>query len=257
MSRCPEDQKIVVRGLPSGIDQQDVEAYFNRIGRVADIWLKDTGRDTFGFIGFEAKADYEEALRRDGKELDGHVLRIEPKGAPRGGGAGGSGGARGGRDANKIYVRGLGDASDADIRAFFEKVGPITDYYRRDGADFCFVGFENAGDYARALRMSGEELSGNRIKVEQKGGRDGGRDNGRKERDGFVQRDRRDERRDSRRRRRSSTPRRPQRDSRSPPRRPQRDSRSPPRRPRRDERETSRSARDRSRSPRRHHRSSS
>eukprot|EP00760_Papus_ankaliazontas_P018831 PhM_4_TR1769/c1_g1_i5/m.38242/K13044/HNRNPABD; heterogeneous nuclear ribonucleoprotein A/B/D len=166
MARCPEDQKIAVRGLASGTDQRDVEDYFGRIGRVIDIWTRDTGSDMFGFVGFESKADFEEALTHNGKELNGSTMRIEPKGAPRGGG-----GPRGGnRDANKIFVRGVNDASDSDIRAYFEKIGPINDFFRREGAGFCIVGFENNGDQQTALRKSGEEISGNRITVEPKGG---------------------------------------------------------------------------------------
>eukprot|EP00760_Papus_ankaliazontas_P018827 PhM_4_TR1769/c1_g1_i1/m.38248 len=229
MARCPEDQKIAVRGLASGTDQRDVEDYFGRIGRVIDIWTRDTGSDMFGFVGFESKADFEEALTHNGKELNGSTMRIEPKGAPRGGA---SGGPRGGnRDANKIFVRGIGDASDSDIRAYFEKIGPVNDFFRRDGAGFCFVGFENSRDHAEALRKSGEEISGNRITVEAKGGAAAG---------GAA------DRRSPPRRRRSSTPRR-RRDSRSPPRR--RDSRSP--------RRDSRRRRDDSRSPKRRRRSRS
>ena len=243
MSRCPEDQKIVVRGLATGTSQSDIEDYFNRIGRVVDVFMRDSGSDVFGFVGFENKADFEEALKHNGKELNGSTMRIEQKGERRGG-AGGAGG-RGGRDANKIFVRGIGDASDSDIREFFEKIGPVNDFFRREGAGFCFVGFENARDHQEALRMSGKEIGGNRINVEAKGGAGGApaaggdRRGGRDDRDDRRGGGRRDSRSPPRRRRSSTPPRRrdsPRRrrdDSRSPPRRDDRrrnDSRSPKRR---------------------------
>jgi hypothetical protein len=95
MSRFSNDNKIVVRGLPSGTQQRDIEAYFNRIGRINDIWTKDSGDDVFGFVGFENKADFDEALTHNGKTLNGAPMLIEPKGAPRGGAPRGYGRARG------------------------------------------------------------------------------------------------------------------------------------------------------------------
>lgn len=161
---CPDDQKIVVRGLPSGTQRATIEEYFSRIGRVVDLWTKDSGRDVFGFVGFESKAAYETALTHHGATLNGATLRIEPK---QSGGRPASGMPD--RDANKVVVHGLAPTTtDEDVQAFFGAIGPINDYYRRPGAEFCFVGFEDALSFAEALRATGQDLAGSRISVSVK-----------------------------------------------------------------------------------------
>eukprot|EP00760_Papus_ankaliazontas_P017889 PhM_4_TR17394/c0_g1_i13/m.90046 len=89
-----DSNKIVVRGLPSGVDQREVQAYFARIGDVNDFFMKDTGRDTFGFVGFESAEAYEAALGHDGAAFGSCTLRIEPKNAGYAATRGGFGGGR-------------------------------------------------------------------------------------------------------------------------------------------------------------------
>ncbi|KNH08318.1 RNA-binding protein [Perkinsela sp. CCAP 1560/4] len=243
--RIPDEQKICVRNLPSGITEDEVRNFFSSCGEVVDIFLKDNGADTFGFVGFDNVPSQQQALAFDARDFNGMTIKVEAKrifGAP------GAAGGRGDRDANKVFVGGLTmETPDDDVREYFEKnVGTVTDFYRARNGVFAFVGFSNNDDKNAAIAKTGSDIGGCSIRVEAKGGRPSRYD--RPERGGYgdsypprrfddrspPRRRYRDEEEEApryRRRSRSPPPRRG-RDyspSRSPePRR--RDSRSPPRR---------------------------
>ena len=221
--RIPDEQKVCVRGMPAGVTEDEVRDFFGSCGTIVDIYLKDNGLDTFGFVGFESLSSQADAMRFDGRDFKGSNIRVEAKGRPRGGGGGASG-----RDAFKVFVGGLArELSDDEIRSFFEKkVGSITDFFRKEEGPFAFVGFGSAREQAEAMRMDGQDLGGSRIRVQPKGGAPPPPPN---ERSRSPERRRFNSRSPPRRRYDSRSPPRRRYDSRSPPRRRQ-DSRSPPRR---------------------------
>mmetsp|Transcript_26461 Transcript_26461/g.36869 ORF Transcript_26461/g.36869 Transcript_26461/m.36869 type:complete len:350 (-) Transcript_26461:392-1441(-) len=251
--RVPDEQKVCVRGMPAGVTEDEVRDFFGSCGTIVDIYLKDNGLDTFGFVGFESLSSQADAMRFDGRDFKGSNIRVEAKGRPRGGGGGGASG----RDAFKVFVGGLArELSDDEIRSFFEKkVGPVTDYYRKEEGPFAFVGFGSVRDQAGALHASGSQVGSSRLRVEMKGGapppdlgdQSPSRSSPRRRHDSRTPpRRRHDSRSPPRRRQVSHSPPRRRHDSRSPPHR-RHDSRSPPRR-RRDSRTPSRRRHD-SRSP--------
>eukprot|EP00008_Paramoeba_atlantica_P015692 CAMPEP_0201479574 /NCGR_PEP_ID=MMETSP0151_2-20130828/4265_1 /ASSEMBLY_ACC=CAM_ASM_000257 /TAXON_ID=200890 /ORGANISM="Paramoeba atlantica, Strain 621/1 / CCAP 1560/9" /LENGTH=266 /DNA_ID=CAMNT_0047861141 /DNA_START=103 /DNA_END=904 /DNA_ORIENTATION=+ len=153
--------------MPAGVTEDEVRDFFGSCGTIVDIYLKDNGLDTFGFVGFESLSSQADAMRFDGRDFKGSNIRVEAKGRPRGGGGGASG-----RDAFKVFVGGLArELSDDEIRSFFEKkVGSITDFFRKEEGPFAFVGFGSAREQAEAMRMDGQDLGGSRIRVQPKGG---------------------------------------------------------------------------------------
>jgi len=168
--RIPDEQKICIRNFPAGVTEEEVKEYFSSCGEVIDIYLKDNGADTFGFVGFETRESQQQALAFDGREMKENIIKIEAK---RIQGARETG-PRDTRDQFKVFVGGLNEqVPDDEIRSYFEtNVGAVNDFYRsaRSGL-FAFVGFTNDADKAAALAKSGEVVSGCTLRIEAKGGR--------------------------------------------------------------------------------------
>ena len=89
---------IYVGNLPFNANEQDVQALFERHGKVESVKLindRETGRPRgFGFVEIEDSAMAKAIQALDGFELDGRTLSVnEAQDKPRGGG-GRSGGGR-------------------------------------------------------------------------------------------------------------------------------------------------------------------
>lgn len=78
MSR--DDKKIYAQGFPPDVSEADVREYFSRCGEINDIFVKESQRGWFAFVGFETFEAVEEALKLDGKEFQNSVLTIQKKG---------------------------------------------------------------------------------------------------------------------------------------------------------------------------------
>ena len=169
--RIPDEQKICIRNFPAGVSEEEVKGFFSSCGEVIDIYLKDNGSDTFGFVGFETRESQQQALEFDGREMNGTTIKVEAKRI--------QGGARGdSRDMHKVFVGGLtAEIPDEEIRSYFEKnVGPVNDFYRSARAGvFAFVGFTSEADKNAAVAKSGETVAGCTLRVEAKGSRPGPR----------------------------------------------------------------------------------
>ena len=166
--RIPDEQKICIRNFPAGVTEDEVKDFFSSCGPVIDIYLKDNGADTFGFVGFESRESQQQAMGFDGREMNGNTIKIEAKRIQ------GERGPRDSRDQYKVFVGGLNeDVTDEEIRSYFEKnVGPVNDFYRsaRSGV-FAFLGFTCEADKVAAIGKTGENLGGCTLRIEAKGGR--------------------------------------------------------------------------------------
>ena len=96
-------KKLYVGSLPYSATEADVEALFSQYGELESVALikdRETGRAKgFGFVEFKNQADSEKALELDGKDFEGHALKVnvaKPResGGRRGGGHNKGGGSR-------------------------------------------------------------------------------------------------------------------------------------------------------------------
>ncbi|KNH04188.1 RNA-binding protein [Perkinsela sp. CCAP 1560/4] len=148
--------KICVRNLPSGITEDEVRNFFSSCGEVVDIFLKDNGPNTFGFVGFDNVPSQQQALAFDARNFNDMTIKLEAKRIF------GAAGGRGDRDANKVFVGGLTmETPDDEVREYFEKsVGTVTDFYRARNGVFAFVGFSNNDDKNAAIAKTGSDIGG-------------------------------------------------------------------------------------------------
>lgn len=85
MSRRDNMKRIFVGNLPPDVRTRDLEDLFYKFGKISFIDLKTRRGPPFAFVEFLDYRDAEEAVRcRDGKDFDGHRLRVEfPRGRER------------------------------------------------------------------------------------------------------------------------------------------------------------------------------
>eukprot|EP00339_Tiarina_fusa_P020019 CAMPEP_0117029684 /NCGR_PEP_ID=MMETSP0472-20121206/21474_1 /TAXON_ID=693140 ORGANISM="Tiarina fusus, Strain LIS" /NCGR_SAMPLE_ID=MMETSP0472 /ASSEMBLY_ACC=CAM_ASM_000603 /LENGTH=180 /DNA_ID=CAMNT_0004737519 /DNA_START=32 /DNA_END=575 /DNA_ORIENTATION=+ len=68
--------KIFVANLSRDVDEVDLKDVFKRYGRIEDINIKEKN-SKFAFVLFEDKEDAKDALREDGRNLNGKRIRVE------------------------------------------------------------------------------------------------------------------------------------------------------------------------------------
>lgn len=74
-----DEYKVCVKKLPANPNEEDLKAFFARAGEVIDIYCKD-GRDGwFAFVGYNTQAEFEEALKLNGREFEGVALDVQQK----------------------------------------------------------------------------------------------------------------------------------------------------------------------------------
>lgn len=101
------DPRVYVGNLPPDIRQKELEALFEKYGKIVNVNLKNgDGRGPpFAFIEYDDYRDAEDAVRiKHGAKFDGYTLRVE---IPHGGRGGGRA-PRGGRGGSRYDDRGYG-----------------------------------------------------------------------------------------------------------------------------------------------------
>ena len=95
--------KIYVGNLSYGVEEQDLRTFFESFGDITEVFIpkdRETGKGRgFAFITFENQAQAQEAVKTNGQELSGRILKVNIAKEREAGGAGGRGGACGGRSS--------------------------------------------------------------------------------------------------------------------------------------------------------------
>eukprot|EP00928_Gymnodinium_smaydae_P061989 TRINITY_DN4593_c0_g1_i1.p1 TRINITY_DN4593_c0_g1~~TRINITY_DN4593_c0_g1_i1.p1 ORF type:complete len:612 (-),score=185.77 TRINITY_DN4593_c0_g1_i1:41-1834(-) len=215
--READPKQIFVAGLGDATEDE-LRAHFEQVGSVTRVKVlthPDGQPKGIGFVTFSDELEAQDAAQPRYCELNGRRISVRPAGAGGGGGGGGAGGGLGGAtnfgsggglgggggggfggkgkgdgkapreaDPRQLFVAGLGDAHEDEVRAFFEDIGPVERVKilttpDGDSKGVGFVTFQNAALAEEALSaLSGAELQGKRISVrragENKGGGKGG-----------------------------------------------------------------------------------
>ena len=81
MAQRPKDSKLFIGGLPSRIDEAELETIFSRYGTVSfvKIVIDHVGNSRgFGFVGMSKPEEASKAVAAlNGKPLQGRTLRVE------------------------------------------------------------------------------------------------------------------------------------------------------------------------------------
>ncbi|GFE54586.1 splicing factor [Babesia ovis] len=79
MGGTEESTRVYVGNLPESCSQKDVEAEFEKFGKIVRCELKkNAGGSAFAFLEFEDARDAHDAIKeRDGSEFEGRRLRVE------------------------------------------------------------------------------------------------------------------------------------------------------------------------------------
>jgi len=150
--------RLFVSRLPAEVSKEDLREYFSGFGQVADVFrptTQPTGVDPkgFAFVTFKETKELWRALASGPHILRDHkveVVEARPKTAR------GSGNTSTGTEPRVFVGRIPLDASEAEVKQYFGKFGPVNDVYRpkqnqKDGFYFAFVIFESANDVAKVL----------------------------------------------------------------------------------------------------------
>lgn len=177
----PEDAaKIFVGGLSWDTTQEKLSQYFSQFGEVVDcILMMDTATKRsrgFGFVTYKDPNSVNRVL-----ETSPHILdnkSIDPKAAvPRNNtcalikSPNVQGSPSANRKCNKIFVGGIGQATEDDLRLYFGSYGTVTDVtimidkntHRPRG--FAFVGFENPESSEQTAQIRYHTIKGKRVEV--------------------------------------------------------------------------------------------
>lgn len=148
--RDREHSTATVRGLPSDVTEKQVRRFFQDCGKIKDVSIKpDTDATTASCtIEFETHEDVLSARTRDGKELDGHSLRV-------------TSGAM-----STLYVANYpAEYNEQQIRALFSSYGSIVSvrfpslkYNAR--RRFCYVQFLTDEEALAATEMDSKAIDG-------------------------------------------------------------------------------------------------
>lgn len=73
-------KKIYVGNLPYNVNENELEGFFSQCGEILNVNLikdRNTGHSKgFGFVEFATPDQAQEALKMDGRELEGRSLKI-------------------------------------------------------------------------------------------------------------------------------------------------------------------------------------
>lgn len=172
--------KLYIGNIDYGTTGNALRAYFEKYGRVTDAFVpteRGTNRPRgFGFVTFANRDDAMTALEKlDGTELDGRTIRIsESKPREKSNGPFNPSGS----SEVKLFVGNLSfDTKTEAIKALFETVGQVNDCYmpsdRGSGRPrgFAFVTMPASQAEEAMRKLTGEELDGRAIRIEEAGGK--------------------------------------------------------------------------------------
>lgn len=146
----------------------------------------------FGFVTLATREAAEEAISKmDQSQLDGRTIRVNesrPKGSRPGGEGGSSGFNAAGNADVKLYVGNLSfETTQESIQRLFEQYGTVSDCFMPTDRDtgklrgFCFVTMPAAAAEEACAKLTGYELDGRALRVNEaqpKGGGGGDRGGG-------------------------------------------------------------------------------
>jgi len=182
--------KLYIGNIDYGTDGERLREIFEKEGTVTDAFVpmeRGTNRPRgFGFVTYATRSEAIRAMEKlDGSELDGRTIRIsESRPREKSSGPFNSTGAV----EVKLFVGNLSfDTETEKIRRLFETIGEVTDAYmpsdRGNGKHrgFAFVTMASSDAEKAMKELTGEDLDGRQIRIEEAGGksnRDGGRGGG-------------------------------------------------------------------------------
>lgn len=172
--------KLYIGNIDYGTTGDALRDYFEKYGKVTDAFVpteRGTNRPRgFGFVTFANREDAMTAMEKlDGTELDGRTIRIsESKPREKSNGAFNASGSA----EVKLFVGNLSfDTKTEAIKALFESVGQVNDCYmpsdRGSGRPrgFAFVTMPAADAEEAVRKLTGEDLDGRAIRIEEAGGK--------------------------------------------------------------------------------------
>jgi RNA-binding proteins (RRM domain) len=180
-----EEVKLYIGNIDYGTTGDALRDYFEKYGTVTDAFVpteRGTNRPRgFGFVTFSNREDAVAAMEKlDGTELDGRMIRIsESKPREKSNGTFNASGS----SEVKLFVGNLSFETKTEaIKALFETIGQVNDCYmpsdRGSGRPRGFAFVTMPATYAEeAMRkLTGEELDGRAIRIEEAGGKKASKD---------------------------------------------------------------------------------
>ena len=177
--------KLYIGNIDYGTTDESLRAYFEKHGNVTDAFVpkeKGTSRPRgFGFVTFATREEAMSAMEKlDGTELDGRTIRIsESKPREK---SNGPFNANGSAEV-KLFVGNLSfDTQTDSIKALFESIGPVNDCYmptdrgNNRPRGFAFVTMPSSQAEEAMKRLTGQDLDGRAIRIEEAGGKKASRD---------------------------------------------------------------------------------
>jgi len=177
-SREKEVFCVFVGGLRSHVDEDQIWADFGECGKVKDVilsrWPEDKTSKGMAFITFEAKAAMDKCLEWHDSHYEGARIRVERKvgGVKQNAGLGGQRGFKP-KGCKAVAVLSLSkQAVDDDVWNFFASCGTIVnvkilkDRFTQESRGMAFVDFGNTLDTDKAVKMTGQDLAGQAVRVE-------------------------------------------------------------------------------------------
>jgi len=169
-----------VGGLRSHVDEKQIWVDFGECGTVKDVilsrWPEDNSSRGMAFITFEGKAALDKCLEWHDSHYEGSWIRVERKvGGVKKKADRGLGGQRGSKPegCKAVAVLNLSkQAVDDDVWNFFASCGTIVnvkipkDRFTYESRGMAFVDFENTFDTDKAVKMTGQSLAGQAVRVE-------------------------------------------------------------------------------------------
>lgn len=177
--------KLYIGNIDYGTTDDSLRIYFEKHGNVTDAFVpkeKGTSRPRgFGFVTFATRSEAISAMEKlDGTELDGRTIRIsESKPREK---TNGPFNANGSAEV-KLFVGNLSfDTQTDSIKALFESIGPVNDCYmptdrgNNRPRGFAFVTMPSNQAEEAMKRLTGQDLDGRAIRIEEAGGKKASRD---------------------------------------------------------------------------------
>lgn len=160
-------RKLFVGGIKPDTSDDQFRNYFTKFGEIEDyvhIRNKQTGQSKgFGFVTYNDQDSVEKCLAAkphtiNQKDVD--VKRAVPKDQPQ-------------ERCHKIFVGGLPETNEADLKTFFEDHGKVTQcQFKRDqntgrGRGFGFVSFEDSDTVDKLVIMKHIDFNGKTIECKK------------------------------------------------------------------------------------------